>query len=213
MGRIHTFPARGFRAQLRQAMAQEDVVQVSRGQHEMRILVGRVMGVGKDFFLLWLIDESLRFGGLMAVRHEDVTEVMNSSMEAELCKRALALQGLTPTVPEGLALDTVEDVVTTLGAFDPTLSLEVDERETDEEFGMSIFIGQWVNPAPQGFEMLEINPEGAWEPEPSYFSWEEIRSVLILDHYAMIHHQLAVTSDGECGQSLRRAREGIPQLR
>ena len=206
MGQIRAFPARGFRAQLRQAMEQRSFVRVNRGRHELRSLLGQVMQVGRNFFLLWLVDDSLRFGGLMAVRHDDVTEVFNPDLDAELCKRALDIQGITPTVPDGINVDTIEDVVTTFSVLEPTLSLEVDEREAADDFGLSLFIGQWVGPAPQGFEMLEINPEGTWDPDVSFFAWDEIRSVLILDHYAMIHHQLAVSSDGECAQALRQVR-------
>lgn len=206
MGQVRAFPVRGFRAQLRQAMEQGSVVRVSREHHEMRSLLGRVMLVGKDFFLLWLIDDSLRFAGLMAVRHEDVTDLVEHDTDEELCKRALEIQGITPTVPDGLKMDTIEEVVATLSAVEPTLSVEVDERESDHDYGLTLFIGQWVGAAPQGFEMLEINPDGAWEPEVSFFAWDEVRSVLILDHFAMIHHRLAVMSDGECAQALRQVR-------
>lgn len=197
MANVVSLVPRGFRTQLRDAQQQRQLVRVWRNQIEPSGYVGHVLGVGAEFFLLWLVDDDLRPGGLVALRHQDISNLETPYLYADLTEKALALQGEAPPASVEVDLDTLEGLLQSCSRLAPILTLMVpsenDPPEEDEDefpYPVALFIGQ-VQSLRDHIELLEINPSGWWETQVSGFGWDEVLGVIIQDHYGKQLYQVA----------------------
>lgn len=208
MASISVLPARGFRAQLREAMTQKSVVRVWRDDLETGNYCGFVGGVGAEFFLLWVIADDLSFGGLQVLRHVDVTRVEAPDEHHHFYKKALAAQNLLVWFPENFNLDNAKDMVASANKLATVISVEVDEDTEDME-GLCFFVGEVVDiptpsELPEGFAMREIDPDGEWAPISSYFGWDEILGLTICDNYARTLYAVAQASDASAAKPVKQ---------
>jgi hypothetical protein len=180
MGKIIQLKTTGQRASLREAQEQRQLVRLWRGELEHGSFCGYVGGVGREFFLLWVIGDGISYDGMYVMRHRDVTELEVPDKHHEFLVKALALKQIVPTPPNDFPLDDITQVVQAASLHAPVIGVHVDSEDEAEV----CYIGRLVSVDEDGFNMQEITPDAEWLREPSFFAWDEVSTVSIEDAYA-----------------------------
>jgi hypothetical protein len=180
MGKIIELKTTGQRAQLREAQENRQLVRLWREELEHGSFCGYVGGVGREFFLLWVVGDTITYDGIYIMRHRDVSELEVPDKHALFMEKALTLKGLIPTLPENFPLDNIRDVVEAAARQSAVIGVHVDSEEEAEV----CYIGKLVSVEEDGFNMQEISPDAEWLREASFFSWDEVSTVSIEDGYA-----------------------------
>ncbi|RDI99085.1 hypothetical protein DVT68_11435 [Dyella solisilvae] len=180
MGNVIELKTTGQRAQLREAQQQQLLVRLWRGELEHGSFCGYVGGVGREFFLLWVVGDGITYDGMYVMRHRDVSELEAPDKHAPFMEKALALKHLLPRPPRGFPLDDIRSVIQAAATQAPVIGVHVDSEDESEV----CYIGRLINVEEDGFNMQEISPDAEWLREPSFFSWDEVSTVSIEDGYA-----------------------------
>lgn len=180
MGKIIELKTTGQRAQLREAQENRQLVRLWREELEHGSFCGYVGGVGREFFLLWVVGDTITYDGIYIMRHRDVSELEVPDKHALFMEKALTLKGLTPTLPQDFPLDNIREVVEAAARQSAVIGVHVDSEEEAEV----CYIGKLVSVEEDGFNMQEISPDAEWLREASFFSWDEVSTVSIEDGYA-----------------------------
>lgn len=180
MGKIIELKTTGQRAQLREAQENRQLVRLWREELEHGSFCGYVGGVGREFFLLWVVGDTITYDGIYIMRHRDVSELEVPDKHALFMEKALTLKGLTPTLPQNFPLDSIREVVEAAARQSAVIGVHVDSEEEAEV----CYIGKLVSVEEDGFNMQEISPDAEWLREASFFSWDEVSTVSIEDGYA-----------------------------
>ncbi|AHX15289.1 hypothetical protein CH75_20260 [Dyella jiangningensis] len=181
MGNVIELKTTGQRAQLREAQQKHQLVRLWRGELEHGSFCGYVGGVGREFFLLWVVGDGITYDGMYVMRHRDVSELEAPDKHAPFMEKALVLKHLMPRPPRGFPLDDIRSVIQAAAAQAPVIGVHVDSEDESEV----CYIGRLVGVEEDGFNMQEISPDAEWLREPSFFSWDEVSTVSIEDGYAM----------------------------
>ena len=75
MGKVIELKTTGQRAQLREAQQNQQLVRLWRAELEHGSFCGYVGGVGREFFLLWVVGDGITYDGMYVMRHRDVSEL------------------------------------------------------------------------------------------------------------------------------------------
>lgn len=140
-------------ARLREAAEELDLVRLERG--ELEPLEGYAVGVGEQWCLLALLDPALVLDGHVALRLEDIRRVRTRPRQ-EVAQGALVLrEQWPPCAPDGVELDDVRSVVTSLAA--PLVTVHPEHDDPDV-----CFVG-----VPRGFGrrtlwLRELTPAATW---------------------------------------------------
>ncbi|TAL74934.1 MAG: hypothetical protein EPN56_11875 [Rhodanobacter sp.] len=180
MATIIEFKSNNLRAQLREAMQQQTMVRLWRGELEHGSFCGYIGGVGREFILLWVLGDNLTDDGIYIMRHRDITELEAPERHHAFMAKALALRGVKPRLPQGFPLDSVQDVVHAAGAMLPVIGVHVDTEEEEEV----CYIGHLVNSDDEGFYLQELSPDAEWMRQASFFGWDEVSTLSLDDGYA-----------------------------
>jgi len=180
MGNVIELKTTGQRAQLREAQQKHQLVRLWRGELEHGSFCGYVGGVGREFFLLWVVGDGITYDGMYVMRHRDVSELEAPDKHAPFMEKALVLKHLMPRPPRGFPLDDIRSVIQAAAAQAPVIGVHVDSEDESEV----CYIGRLVGVEEDGFNMQEISPDAEWLREPSFFSWDEVSTVSIEDGYA-----------------------------
>jgi hypothetical protein len=180
MGNVIELKTTGQRAQLREAQQQHQLIRLWRGELEHGSFCGYVGGVGREFFLLWVVGDGITYDGMYVMRHRDVSELEAPDKHAVFMEKALALKHLMPRTPRGFPLDDIRSVIQAAAAQAPVIGVHVDSEDESEV----CYIGRLVSVEEDGFNMQEISPDAEWLREASFFSWDEVSTVSIEDGYA-----------------------------
>lgn len=181
MGNVIELKTTGQRAQLREAQQKHQLVRLWRGELEHGSFCGYVGGVGREFFLLWVVGDGITYDGMYVMRHRDVSELEAPDKHAPFMEKALVLKHLMPRPPRGFPLDDIRSVIQAAATQAPVIGVHVDSEDESEV----CYIGRLVGVEEDGFNMQEISPDAEWLREPSFFSWDEVSTVSIEDGYAM----------------------------
>ena len=181
MGTIIPLKTPGFRARLREAHVKDELVRVWRGNLEHGSFCGYVAGIGREYFLLSVVGDTLGFDGLYAMRHRDLTELEAPEEHAGFIRRALALRGVDVPRPQDFPLDDIVQVVQAASRYGPVIGVHVDSEEESEV----CYIGRLLNIEDDGFNMQELSPDAEWLGEPSYFAWSEVSTVSFREPYGL----------------------------
>jgi hypothetical protein len=204
MGKIIELKTTGQRAQLREAQENRQLVRLWREELEHGSFCGYVGGVGREFFLLWVVGDTITYDGIYIMRHRDVSELEVPDKHALFMEKALTLKSLIPTLPQNFPLDNIREVVEAAARQSAVIGVHVDSEEEAEV----CYIGKMVSVEEDGFNMQEISPDAEWLREASFFSWDEVSTVSIDDGYAQA--LLAVAGEApplEQGSGLELAHE------
>jgi hypothetical protein len=180
MGNVIELKTTGQRAQLREAQQKHQLVRLWRSELEHGSFCGYVGGVGREFFLLWVVGDGITYDGMYVMRHRDVSELEAPDKHAPFMEKALVLKHLMPRPPRGFPLDDIRSVIQAAAAQAPVIGVHVDSEDESEV----CYIGRLVGVEEDGFNMQEISPDAEWLREPSFFSWDEVSTVSIEDGYA-----------------------------
>ncbi|MFC5742244.1 hypothetical protein [Dyella tabacisoli] len=180
MGKIIELKTTGQRAQLREAQQKQQLIRLWRGELEHGSFCGYVGGVGREFFLLWVVGDGITYDGMYVMRHRDVSELEAPDKHHVFFEKALTLKQLLPRPPLGFPLDDIREVVQAAGLQAPVIGVHVDSEEEAEV----CYIGRLINVEEEGFNMQEISPDAEWLREASFFSWDEVSTISIEDGYA-----------------------------
>ena len=180
MGKVIELKTTGQRAQLREAQQTQQLVRLWRGELEHGSFCGYVGGVGREFFLLWVVGDAITYDGMYVMRHRDITELEAPDKHAPFMEKALAMKQLLPRPPRGFPLDDIREVVQAAAKQAPVIGVHVDSEDEAEV----CYIGKLISFEDDGFYMQEISPDAEWLREASFFSWDEVSTVSIEDGYA-----------------------------
>ncbi len=170
----------GQRAQLRQAQQKQTLVRLWREGLEHGSFCGYVGGVGREFFLLWVVGDGITYDGMYVMRHRDVSELEAPDKHHAFFEKALALKQILPRMPRGFPLDTIREVIQAAGAQAPVIGVHVDSEDESEV----CYIGRLASVEDDGFYMQELSPDAEWMREVSFFSWDEVSTISMEDSYA-----------------------------
>jgi hypothetical protein len=192
MPKVVSLVPRGFRTQLREAQQQRQPVRVWRDPIEPGSYIGYVLGVGAEFFLLWVVDDDMRSNGWVALRHQDISHLEAPYVLGDFLEKALAIQGLEPPVAMDFELDDLAGVLRSAQRLAPLVTLLVSEDDQDEsEYPVVLYVGQLMASEGDLILMQEINANGYWIGESSAFGTDEILGVAVQDHYAQMLFKVA----------------------
>lgn len=180
MGKVIELKTTGQRAQLREAQQQQQLIRLWRGDLEHGSFCGYVGGVGREFFLLWVVGDGITYDGMYVMRHRDVSELETPDKHHVFMEKALKLKQLLPRTPRGFPLDSIREVVQAAGAQAPVIGVHVDSEEEAEV----CYIGRLVDTEEDGFTLQELSPDAEWMREASFFAWDEVSTISIEDGYA-----------------------------
>lgn len=141
MGKVIELKITGQRAQLRDAQQQHQLIRLWRGDLEHGSFCGYVGGVGREFFLLWVVGDAVTYDGMYVMRHRDITELEAPDTHHVFMEKALALKGILPRPPRGFPLDNIREVVQAAGQQAPVIGIHVDSEEEAEV----CYIGRLIN--------------------------------------------------------------------
>ena len=180
MSNIIELKVTGQRAQLREAQQKHTLVRLWREELEHGSFCGYVGGVGREFFLLWVVGDGITYDGMYVMRHRDVSELEAPDKHHEFFEKALALKHIVPQPPQGFPLDNIREVIQAAATQAPVIGVHVDSEDEAEV----CYIGRLVSVEEDGFYMQELSPDAEWMREASFFSWDEVSTVSIEDSYA-----------------------------
>lgn len=180
MGKIIQLKTTGQRASLRDAQESNQLVRLWRSELEHGSFCGYVGGVGREYFLLWVVGDGISYDGMYVMRHRDVSELEIPDKHHIFFEKALTLKGIVPTPPPGFPLDDITQVIRAASEHAQVIGVHVDSEEDAEV----CYIGRVVSYEEEGFNMQEITPDAEWLTEASFFSWDEISTVSMEDAYA-----------------------------
>lgn len=179
MSKIVEMKQRGVRARLREAHESRVLVRLWRNELEAASFTGLVAGLGKEFFLLWVLGDYIGFDGLYALRYRDVTEIEVPDHHSKFLEKAMALKEMKPEWPTDFALDDVEGLVRWAAKHVGAIAVHVDTEEEDEV----CYVGRLLGFEADGFLVQEITPDAEWLRESSFFGFDEVSAVSLRGPY------------------------------
>jgi len=180
MGKVIELKTNGQRALLREAQQQQQLIRLWRGELEHGSFCGYVGGVGREFFLLWVVGDGITYDGMYVMRHRDISELEAPDKHQSFMQKALTLKQMQPDTPSGFPLDNIREVIRAAGAHSAVIGVHVDSEDEAEV----CYIGRLVSSEDDGFYLQEITPDAEWLREASFFAWDEVSTVSLEDGYA-----------------------------
>jgi len=171
----------GQRAQLREAQQKQTLVRLWREELEHGSFCGYVGGVGREFFLLWVVGDGITYDGMYVMRHRDVSELEAPDKHHAFFEKALALKQILPRPPRGFPLDNIREVIQAAGAQAAVIGVHVNSEDDSEV----CYIGRLSSVDEDGFYLQELSPDAEWMLEASFFTWDEVSTVSMEDGYAL----------------------------
>ncbi|HUW53664.1 MAG TPA: hypothetical protein VMV99_09655 [Rhodanobacter sp.] len=181
MSNIIELKTTGQRAQLREAQQKQTLVRLWREELEHGSFCGYVGGVGREFFLLWVVGDGITYDGMYVMRHRDVSELEAPDKHHAFFEKALALKQILPRPPRGFPLDTIREVIQAAGAQSAVIGVHVNSEDDSEV----CYIGRLSSVDEDGFYLQELSPDAEWMLEASFFTWDEVSTVSMEDGYAL----------------------------
>lgn len=160
-----------------EAVDHQLLVRVSRTIPRSDRLDGFVVGTGKVWLLLALVDPNLYLNGFAAIRLRDISKV-KPPKSASFVRRALEMRGEWPPAGANVDLDGVEALVRSAAEVAPLVNLQF-ERDLPEV----CYIGKPVRFTKSSLHLLEVDPQAEWEKRPSKWLLADVTRVEFLGRY------------------------------
>lgn len=151
-----------------QALDQQVLVKVARTIRRSDRLAGFVVGIGKVWVLLALLDPNMYLNGFAAIRLRDISKV-KSPRTGSFVRRALELRGDWPPVGANVDLDGTAELVRTAAELAPLVTLHFERDDPTV-----CFIGKPVRFTRGSVRLMEVDPQAEWEPSPSKWSLADV---------------------------------------
>src|SRR5580698_9832539 len=132
MGKVIQLKTNGQRASLREAQEQKQLVRLWRSELEHGSFCGYVGGVGREFFLLWVIGDGITYDGMYVMRHRDISELEVPDKHHHFMEKAITIKQLLPRTPHGFPLDNIREVIQAAGGQATVIGVHVDSEDESE---------------------------------------------------------------------------------
>jgi hypothetical protein len=160
------------RAALEVAAREQALVRITRSIRGSDELDGFVVGLGQEWALLAVLDDTIHLNGYAGLRLGDVSEVVQRGGPDTFVGRALAARGEWPPVGVEVDLDGVAALVRTASDKAPLVSLHIEEDDPTV-----CFIGRPVRFTSRSVHLLEITPEAEWKGLTSTWALADVTRV------------------------------------
>lgn len=147
--------ATDIREQLAQAMRERLLIRFHR-RFEDGWVRGYAVGIGPDFLMLAEVSDHLRFNGFGCYSLAEVKNLQPAPYPA-FVEAALEKLGETQPDTPAVALNSVDDLVTTAGALFPVITVHTEAE---------VHIGAVVSLEGGVVWMRDIGPDAAWDAQP-----------------------------------------------
>jgi hypothetical protein len=165
-----TLPSAENIRKLRQAMADQTLVQVSTCFEDMKV-TGYVLDVGPGFFLLAVVNDRIWYEGFEAFRLPDVTQV-EPARGAIFIEAALEKRGENRPARPDVSLSDIETLVRSANAAFPLVTLHTEMEDAEV-----CWIGRVLDIADSEISLLEISPSAVWDDAPTPYRLADITRV------------------------------------
>jgi hypothetical protein len=147
------------------------LVQFTRTVEEGSVM-GYVLAVGPQFFLLALVDENIRFNGFQCLRLQDVRNLEVPAKYAPFIEAALKLRGeRRPRIP-AVVVDSIQELLRTANRAFPVITIHRETVAPD-----ACHIGRVVAVSDSEVSLLEIGPDACWDDDALSYRTREITRV------------------------------------
>ena len=162
----------GVRKDLETAARESTLVRVTRTIRRCDKLDGFVVGIGRKWVQLALLDPNIYLDGHAAVRVKDVTKVSRRGGPDTFVGRALAARAEWPPVSVDVDLDSVADLIRTASDLASMVTLHLEEEDPTV-----CFIGRPVRFGKRSVRLREITPEAVWTTRPTKWPLADVTRV------------------------------------
>jgi hypothetical protein len=135
-------------------------------------VLGYVLDVGPDFFLVLVVGDDIHYDGFQAFRQQDVTSVDVPHRSHDFVERALRLRREPRPNRPRIELKTLPLLLRSVARQFPLVTIHRERREPDV-----CWIGRAVSVSEHYVELLQITTNARWEGEPTKHRLSEITRV------------------------------------
>ena len=172
MTTVVPFKARGFRAELREALDQRIPLRIQRERLQPGVIHGYVAALSRDFCLIAEVGDSMRFDGYIAIAVADIS-ALETDPSREFVDKALALRGEELQIPADFRLDDWAAIARSAAACAPLISVNMLE-DSDGEIS---YVGQLVSVETNALVLRELDPNAEWYPDTGDYEFEALGSI------------------------------------
>jgi hypothetical protein len=163
---------RDVRAQLEKAAVEQALVRVSRSIRRSDKIDGFVVGLGREWALLAVLDPNVHHNGYVALRLRHVSKIKRRGGPETFVGRAVAARGHWPPVVVDVDLDSVADLIRTAAEVAPLVTLHIEQDDPDV-----CFIGRPLRYTRRSVHLLEITPQADWKADLSKWAVTDLTRV------------------------------------
>lgn len=175
----------GVARRLREAMAERQLVRITRRPRFAEPVDGLVVLVGGEWALVAAVRDGGHFDGYMALRVRDVAGVgADTTFAASFASRQ---PEWPPTFPPGVRGDSIVDVLEALGAGGALLGIQKEHERS------ALWIGQLDEIRAKHVYLHEIRPDGSWHGAPLGYA---LRSITAIETGSRYLRALEASSSG-----------------
>jgi hypothetical protein len=139
---------------------------------EQGTIIGKVLDVGPEFFMLALVADNVQYDGFQCFRIRDVRQIELSDAGADLFERALRMRGDRAPKKPKLNLESLEHLLRTAGkAFD---LITIAREKIDPDI---CHIGSVIGVSKERLTLHEIGPAADWDDVFESYRLNEITQV------------------------------------
>jgi hypothetical protein len=157
--------------QLAKARREKVLVKFTRPFEEGSVL-GYVMSIGPQFFLISLVSDEMRFNGFQCFRLADVRNLQMPGKYAAFVEAALRKRGEKAARKPAVGVDSLSELLLTANATFPLVTIHRERVDPDV-----CHIGRVVQVRKGRLSLLEIGPDGVWDAEATQYFLREITRV------------------------------------
>ena len=158
------------RGQLADAMQARQLTRFHR-RFEDGWVRGYVVGIGPDFVMLAEVSDHIRFNGFGCYSLADIKNLQPSPYP-DFVETALEKLGETQPETPAVALNSVDDILTTAGNLFPVITIHTEAGAPGV-----CYIGAIVSLEGGVVWMREIGPDAAWDAQPTARRLDEITRI------------------------------------
>ena len=133
---------------------------------------GAVVALAKDWVLVLVLDEGIRYGGFQAFRVRDISDVELPAPHAGFYRRAIRARGLRRPRAPRLDLSGTAELVLSAGRCFPLVTLHKEKGEPHV-----CHVGRPVLCSSASVALMEISPDAIWDEAPTVHRLAEITRV------------------------------------
>lgn len=167
-----------MRDRLLKAKQMGSVVCLSRKEIDDGRELGEVVSVGSSWFLLRIIDDSIRYDGFGVMRIADLSRLDLPHRFADFVAQALQLRAATPPAPPLLDLETPEQLLASACEAARLISIHWEAVAPDE-----CSVGTLDSIDGPEFSFKEVSPAAKWLRDPAMHEFRHLTRVDLLRGY------------------------------